>query len=292
MNDSPFVQKRGFDYGVEHRLVTKPQRLMDYLQSEVHLSTDGAQSLIQMGAIYLNQERTLTNEEIHSGDYLRIHTKPRRFEINQLKLSDILIDENSDFLVLNKPHGIPVHASVDNIKENLHAFLVSHYGPSIGVTHRLDIGTSGLIIFSKTKPFQKDFNSLLSTGSVNKFYRAIVHGETPITPLLEHHMEPSPRAPKKVSRSQGPGWAYCKLEVIDQEVPKKNFSELLLKLHTGRTHQIRSQLSFEGHPVLGDKLYGSPVSLKKDEWALQSFSLSFEWSSKIFHWKIPAENYF
>jgi len=181
----------------------------------------------------------------------------------------------------------------------------------IHVTHRLDVGTSGLLILAKNKKFQSELNQifmqssrqLLEPGSSTKHkifmtesvtlnantdqkresdflfekkYRALVYNTPALQELLlsgnelVHFMEPSPRAPKKVSREKNSDWQICRLKILSarkiekivlaNDTDKQNCElvELEIELLTGRTHQIRVQLADLGSPVVGDEMYGNP----------------------------------
>jgi 23S rRNA pseudouridine1911/1915/1917 synthase len=142
------------------------------------------------------------------------------------------------------------------------------------------MGTSGLLILAKDKPTQRHINQQLMAGEVQKFYRALVHGKA--LPIGEwvHYMEPSPRAPKSVSLEPHEGWAPCRLVILSQVEVHPEFSEVIIELITGRTHQIRAQLSFAGFPIVGDEAYGSGLSLADyEKICLQAFELKFSLSN-------------
>jgi len=144
------------------------------------------------------------------------------------------------------------------------------------------------LIFAKSKQAQTEINKKLAAGEVQKFYRALVHGVN--LPMGEwiHFMEPSPRAPKVVSQFEKPGWAICRLRIIDQTEIFRGHSEVVIELITGRTHQIRAQLSAAGFPIVGDQSYGSPVKLAEfEEICLQAFYLDFELGNEKKTFRLP-----
>jgi 23S rRNA pseudouridine1911/1915/1917 synthase len=277
MNNEPaFISKRGHEYGVQHVLAPKAGALVEVIADTLQLPKEQIQDLLDLGSIYRNHERVSNvPTEILLGDYVRVHTKPRRYFITT---TDLLIFENDDFVVVNKPSGIPVHATVDNRRENLLYFLSQKMNCDLKVTHRLDVATQGLIVFAKTEEFQKDFNQYLTQNKIQKIYRAIVHGKIPVEMVgvdWIHYMEPSPRAPKKVSAKEIPGWQKCVLQILESRVVNNDYSEVIIELKTGRTHQIRSQCSANGFPIVGDTMYGSIYSCGIDKIALQSCGLQF-----------------
>ncbi len=188
---------RGFEYGVRHIISPKSGLISDVLLSILDLNKNQIEFLLDLGSIYLNHLRVQENVSVSAGDYLRVHTKPRRFPANDGLWRSRLVFENGFFLVANKTSGLPVHASVDNQQEHLLKYLSSVAQQELYVTHRLDVPTRGLIVFAKSVQFQSAFNKLLIQREIRKVYRALVEGVGLKTGMLQHFMEPSPRAPKK-----------------------------------------------------------------------------------------------
>lgn len=289
-----FYEGRGKNYGVHHFIVSCTGPLEESLASNLGISVEESDFLLKLGAIYLNKKRlipplTTVHTIIKSGDYLRIHSQPRRFQKNLLNWPDSLVFENQDFLVINKPSGIPVHPTVDNSCENLKSLLDEKMKAEVFVTHRLDIPTSGLIVYAKTKEFQKKFNFYLKNRQIQKLYRCLVHKKYEGPLILKHYMEPSPRAPKRLSKEPIKDWIFCELHIQRQELTKEGNSILTIELITGRTHQIRSQLSYEGYPIVGDQLYGSSVLLGDgsfEQIALQACSIVFLSDSQNYSFQI------
>lgn len=250
--------------------------LEDIIEKQLELSKDRVSFLLSMGSVYVSNKRCLENVHIDEGTYLRIHQNPRRFPTENFKWPAQRIFENDNLLVINKPSGLPVPATVDNILENIASLAARELNQNIFVTHRLDMGTSGLLILAKNKQTQSQINSQLKEGQIKKQYRALVHGTSVPTGELVHYMEPSPRAPKQVSMEKHAGWAACHLKILDQTEISNDFSEVTIELITGRTHQIRAQLSSSGFPIVGDLAYGSSIRLADyEKICLQAFSLEF-----------------
>lgn len=266
----------GFEYGVKHILSPRSGLLSCILMQELHLSEASLKELLQLGSIYLEGRRLLNDKEIFEGDYLRIHTKPRRFPANDFDWAQRMIFEDENFVVVHKPAGLPVHPSVDNCLENLQIYLSNYLQQEIFITHRLDVPTSGLIVLAKNKNFLSLFNHLLAHGKVEKIYRARVQGQNLKEGLYTHYMEPSPRAPKTVSLTPQEHWQECRLRLIDiQNDPRADEQEVRVELLTGRTHQIRAQLSALGAPICGDVLYGALKKYDLEKIDLEAENLRF-----------------
>lgn len=267
----------GFEYGVRHLLSPKSGQMTDIILSNLNLSLTEVEALIHLGSIYLDGKRMQTNAPVFEGSYIRVHSKPRRFPKNDYLWSERILFQNDNFLVVNKPAGLPVHASVDNLSENLQKYLTDFFHTEIFVTHRLDIPTSGLLVYAKNRNFLTLFNHLLATRSVQKFYRATTEGMGLKNGEFIHYMEPSPRAPKKVhQQQQNPTWLECRLRLFDvQNFPEQNQQIVRIELLTGRTHQIRAQLSALGSPICGDVQYGGQKKYDLEQIDLEAESLKF-----------------
>jgi len=266
----------GFEYGVKHILSPRSGLLNDILISSLELSASDVADLLQLGSIYLEGQRLRENCEISEGTYVRVHTKPRRFPKNNFSWEERIVFSDENFLVVNKPAGLPVHPSVDNCLENLQMYLSSHLQSELFVTHRLDVPTSGLLVLAKNRDFLPLFNHLLATRGVKKFYRARVHGLKLQEGLVTHYMEPSPRAPKNVSSEPQPKWQECQLRILRVENFKEvQEQEVRVELLTGRTHQIRAQLAALGASICGDVMYGAPKKYDLEKIDLEAEVLEF-----------------
>lgn len=279
---------RGFEYGVRHIISPESGWLYDVLLGTLELSRENFDFLLRMGSIYLNHIRISENSLISVGDYIRVHTKPRRFLPKDKTWPERIVFQNDDFVVLNKPSGLPVNASVDNIVEHTQNYLEETLGSKVYGTHRLDVATSGLIVFAKNKNFQSEFNKLFIEREVIKIYEAEVLGTPHTLGLIRHYMEPSPRAPKTVSENAQEKWLECLLEILSIETTDGK-SKLRIQLHTGRTHQIRAQLSALGFPIIGDRAYGGQEVMSDFETIqLRSVELKFTnpLSQEFHHFKL------
>jgi 23S rRNA pseudouridine1911/1915/1917 synthase len=284
--DNILVQ-RGREYGVHHTILEQGGGLVDILSSQLCLDVEAIELLIWLGAVYINHERYLgdSSRQVKAQDYLRVHTSPRRYELPTTDPRQLIVFENHDFVVINKPSGLPVHALVDNNRENIISLFKERCQLDLKVTTRLDIPTSGLIVYAKTLDFQKRYNSYLRDNKIFKIYCAIaeVRSAKVLPQNLIHFMEPSLKAPKKISREPSEDSLRCELHILEQKNIADNLRQFRIQLLTGRTHQIRAQLSYEGFPILGDHHYGSRYLAHNDvdKIALQSQELSFPGNNKF-----------
>ena len=191
---------------------------------------------------------------------LDVEPNPLEKQIDEAPLNVIFEDEW--LIVVNKPAGmlsIPGKLSSDSLQERVQRLRPSEEPPMI--VHRLDMATSGLLIFAKTKEVHKRMQALFKTHDIKKQYTAILDGEIQINsgeirlPLI---LNPKERPLQMVSHTHGKP-AITRFEVV-------SCSEGKTRVHfypiTGRTHQLRIHAAHpEGlnTPILGDTLYGTPA---------------------------------
>jgi 23S rRNA pseudouridine1911/1915/1917 synthase len=172
---------------------------------------------------------------------------------------DILFD-NNDFVVINKPSGILSIPDRMQSEPSLKDKLIEKYG-SIFTVHRLDKGTSGVIVFAKNEVTHKHLSKQFEERSTRKIYNGLAMGQPAVAsgvieePIMEHFSN------KGVMMTSDEGKpAITEYETLDQY---KAFTWMQFHILTGRTHQIRVHMKHLGHPIVCDELYGDgkPVLL-------------------------------
>lgn len=238
-----------------HGLIHEPMPLVRFLEA-AGLTKERGEELASLGAVFCNKVRTFSLDEILTeGHYVRVHLEPKRYDISRVDWESLVVAEDADYLAINKPPGIPVHQTVDNLFENLVAALSLSRSQLLLGTHRIDQLTQGLVIIARTHQAAARIHRWLRNREVRKIYRALVTGN-PTVGKLAHYQKQTRFGANEMYREEGPDLSYCELEILAAKAMDNERSEVLIQLITGRTHQIRNQLSFEKWPILGDPLYG------------------------------------
>ncbi len=271
---------------IAHHVTSAPMTLVECLTGHFKLKPEEASQLIELGAIYQNKYRIFQNIQMKKGSYVRIHLKPKRFPVDGIDWKKCIVANESDFIVVNKPYDIPVHATLDNHEENVLTQMRKALGGNLYVTQRLDVPVGGLLVFAKTKEFQTKFNRLLSDKAVSKFYSVLTEKE-PQQGYHLHYMAPSERSPKEMSFEKKEKWLPCELKIENSNpvvLGKHSFVESRIQLLTGRTHQIRAQFKLLGCPLINDAQYGSPYRLP-DSQSIGLFCSEVGWADKRYELK-------
>jgi 23S rRNA pseudouridine1911/1915/1917 synthase len=146
----------------------------------------------------------------------------------------------------------------------------------LGLIHRLDRNVSGIVLFARTSKGASRLSEQFRDKTTEKFYRAIVEGKPdPEQASLSHHLRKEKTLKSTVFQRAGKDTQHAELEYKTLKIYDSN-RLLEIKLHTGRFHQIRAQLAFIGHPILGDKKYGAITTLPERQIALYAHRLIFK----------------
>lgn len=181
-----------------------------------------------------------------------------------------VVYEDSQIVVVNKPAGLVVHPGAGNLAGTLANGLVSRYPDLVdlsregicdwdrpGIVHRLDRGTSGLLVVARTSKAYRSLVSQLSERTMQRKYLSLVDGYVNDDKgLIDAPIGRSERTPTRMAVSRRGSEARTSYRVIKRYCTPRPLTLLELSLETGRTHQIRVHMAAIGHPVLGDTRYG------------------------------------
>ncbi len=253
------------------------------------LSRTQGQRLIEAEHVVVDGHPRKPAYRVERGDFVTVELPPSNLNgdsssraIHPEPIPLDIIYEDEQLLVLNKPAGMVVHPAPGHPSGTLVNALLSYHPPiarvgprdRAGIVHRLDKETSGVLVVAKVEATLVALQEQFRDREVEKTYVALVHHrvqpsegiiEVPIGRHPRHRQRMAPRAEGKYARTR-----YRALEFF------REYTLLELHPYTGRTHQVRVHLSWLGHPVVGDTVYGHrDQPLLKERHFLHAYRLRF-----------------
>ncbi|MBW6514179.1 MAG: RluA family pseudouridine synthase [Candidatus Syntrophosphaera sp.] len=221
--------------------------------------------LIEEDRILVNKIPVKKSFLLHPGDEVEVSLPELQpTEVTPQNIPLDVVYEDEDLAVINKEPGMIVHPGYGNVDQTLVNAMVFRWREDLssgreanrpGIVHRLDRGTSGLMIIAKNDPTQSALNDMFANRQINKTYLAITCGiPDPAEDSIESHIGRSISNPRKMCVVKEGRWSLTAYKVIRYFY---YFALVKVKLETGRMHQIRVHFADRNLPLLGDLLYNT-----------------------------------
>jgi 23S rRNA pseudouridine1911/1915/1917 synthase len=232
------------------------------------VSRSRAEDLIQDDCVLRNGQAAVKSDRVLAGDVLSIALpEPQAATAPEPVAGLGIVYEDEDIVVVDKPAGVAAHPSpgwtgptvVGGLAATGH--LLAHAGPAErqGVVHRLDVGTSGLMVLAKSDAAYSALKRAFKERNVSKEYHAVVHGRMdPLSGTIDAPVGRDPHADYRFAVIHGGKDAVTH---YDTREAFPHASLLSIDLETGRTHQIRVHCAAMRHPCVGDVTYGADPTL-------------------------------
>jgi len=255
---------------------------------------------LRNGKIKLNNKKAKSSKKVFYGDKINLFNFTYEEKIIQKKIKynpsnevikeneNLIIENNDDFIVLNKSSGISVQGGTKSKKNLTDIFSKSNIFQNTKPfsVHRLDKDTSGVFIIAKNRETAQLLTSLFRLRKVYKTYLAICHGEVDkLKGILNNDL----------ARYENKKQIVEKAETIFKVIDKNSNSSLLkMKPITGRKHQLRKHLFMMGHSILGDNKYNSQNNTKSlnKNLMLHSYEIKFMINKKKYTFRASLPDYF
>ena len=255
---------------------------------------------LRLGKIKLNQKKIKSSCKLNENDTIDVFGLDFKKSINQNKTKfipsktiikeseSLIIENNENFIVVNKEAGIPVQGGTKSKKNLIDIFSKSKFFQDYKPysVHRLDKDTSGVFIIAKNRETAKLFTSLFRLRRVHKTYIAICYGE------IENKKG---TFEQDLVRYEGKKKIIEKSKTIYRLIDKNiNYSLIELNPITGRKHQLRKQLSSFGYPIYGDDKYtnNKNYNTKNKKLLLHSYMIKFILNQNKYTFKATPPEYF
>ena len=256
---------------------------------------------LRNGKLKLNQKKVKSSQKVKTGDKLNIYNLNFEEKIEQLKKKyypsneiikeneDLIIENNDNFVVLNKQSGISVQGGTKSKKNIIDIFAKSNLfrDEKPYSVHRLDKDTSGVFIIAKNRETAQLLTSLFRLRKVYKTYLAICNGELILIDkgVIKDDLIRFENKKKIVEKAE------TKYEILDKN---NNATFIQLNPITGRKHQLRKQLFNLGNSIIGDKKYNSTNNSKinNKNLMLHSYEIKFKINEKKYTFRATPPDYF
>lgn len=247
------------------------KRIDKYLNENTEYTRSKIQKMIENGNILVNDIKVKDSYKVKENDYITIEALEETTDILPENIPLDIYYEDDDLIVVNKPSGMVVHPAPGNYTGTLVNALIYHtnnlskVNTNIrpGIVHRIDADTSGLLLVAKNDKAHNILAEAIQKKEVVREYIALVEGIImEDTATIDAPIGRDKKDRKKMTvTSENSKDAVTHIRVLERY---KDSTLIRCKLETGRTHQIRVHLSYIGHPVVNDPVYGHKKLIDKE----------------------------
>ena len=253
----------------------------------IELPQSLVEKIIRKNKVKVNRKKTKTSYRLQLGDIVEVYdiskfkisTRPKLIKYKPSKremgiYDDLILEDNNNFLIINKPAGIAVQAGTKSFKNIIDVLKDTTYFENTKpfIVHRLDKETSGVLIIAKNREYAQLFTSLFRIRKIHKTYIALTYGKvSQKIKTMEDELTNFDNGRKVVQKA-----------ISHMKVLKTSSEYSLVELNpiTGRKHQLRKQLYNIGNPIIGDDKYfinkrADKIKLKNSKLMLHAYKIKF-----------------
>ena len=279
-----------FDRWFKSNVINLPQSLIE--------------KILRLNKVKVNRKKVKSAYRVQSGDIIEIYDiskfkvndrakiskyKPSRKEVDVY--DDYILENNDNFIVINKPRGIAVQAGTKSFRNIIDVLKDSKYFENTKpyIVHRLDKETSGVLIIAKTREYAQLFTSLFRIRKIHKTYIALTHGKVlKDIKTLKDDLIIYEKGKKIIQKAI----SHIRLLKISSD-----YSYVELNPITGRKHQLRKQLYNIGNPIIGDDKYfinrrADKIKDKGKNLLLHAYKIKFMINNVQYNFKAEYDNEF
>ena len=279
-----------FDKWFKANIIDLPQSLIE--------------KILRLNKVKINRKKIKSSYRVQSGDIVEIYDiskfkvtdrpkiikyKPSRKEVDIY--DDYVLENNNNFIVINKPRGIAVQAGTKSFRNIMDVLKESKYFENTKpyIVHRLDKETSGVLIVAKTREYAQLFTSLFRIRKIHKTYIALTHGKVSNNLKTMNDDLVTYDNGKKIIQK-----AISHLRLMKTS---SDFSYVELNPITGRKHQLRKQLYNIGNPIVGDDKYfinrrADKMKIKTKNLLLHAYKIKFMINNTQYNFKAEYDQEF
>ena len=279
-----------FDRWFKANVISLPQSLLE--------------KILRINKIKVNRKKIKSSYRVQSGDIVEIYDiskfkvsdrpkiskyKPSRKEVDVY--DDYILENNDNFIVINKPRGIAVQAGTKSFRNIIDVLKDSKYFENTKpyIVHRLDKETSGVLIVAKNREYAQLFTSLFRIRKIHKTYIALTYGKiSKENKTLKDDLVTYEKGKKNIQKAI----SYLRLIKTSED-----FSYVELNPITGRKHQLRKQLYNIGNPIIGDNKYfidrrADKMKIKNQNLLLHAYKIKFMINNVQYNFKAEYDEEF